>query len=44
MSICWHILNLNFDSNALAWVALLAMLNSALSQDAIRYNMSFALI
>ena len=41
---CRHNLNLNSDSYALACMALLAVLNSALPQDAVCYNMSFALI
>ena len=40
----WTQFEFKFNSYALAWMALLAMLNSALIQDAVRYNMSFALI
>ena len=39
----WTQFEFKFNSYALAWMALLAMLNSALIQDAVRYNMSFAL-
>ena len=40
----WTQFEFKFNSYDLAWMALLAMLNSALPQDAVRYNMSFALI
>ena len=40
----WTQFEFKFNSYDLAWMALLAMLNSALPQDAVCYNMSFALI